>query len=378
MGVNCESVAITSAACSGVGGVSVPPSAASAVPEGNHKAMFTRRFALLAIAGLVLAPTLAAASGEVNIYNSRHYTTDTQLWDGFTQATGIKVNVINADHDQLIQRLIQEGEHGPADVLITVDAGRLHYAAEKNLFAPIRSPVLEQTIPATLRDPQGLWFGLAYRARVVVYDKRTVNPAEVATYEALADPKFKGRLLVRSGTNIYNLGLMGAMIDAHGLAGAETWARGIVANMARPPQGGDTDQIKAVAAGQGDLALTNHYYFARLAASSKAEDQVVVKHLGVVFPSLAGRGTHVNVSGAGVVRTGKNRENAIRLLEYLVTPEAQGYFANVNFEYPVNAAVPPNPILAAWGPFNADPLNPAVYAKYSAEAARIMDRVGWK
>jgi len=334
---------------------------------------------VLALAVAVFAPTLAhAAGGEVNIYNSRHYSTDTQLWEGFTRTTGIKVNVISGDHDQLIQRIVQEGENSPADLLVTVDAGRLVLAADSNVLAPVTSAALERTIPASLRDPEGKWFGLAYRARIVVYSDKRVQPSELSTYQALAEPVFKGRLLVRSGTNIYNLGLTGAIIDVDGLAAAERWARGIVDNLARPPQGGDTDQIKAVAAGQGDLALANHYYFARLAGSTKPEDQAIVRDLRVFFPSLGDRGTHVNISGAGVVRTAKNPENAVRMLEYLVTPEAQEYFANVNYEYPVNAAVPPNPILASWGSFKVDPLNPAVYARNSAEAAKIMDRVGWK
>ncbi len=334
---------------------------------------------LFALLAAILLPALAAAaSNEVNIYNSRHYTSDTRLWEGFTAKTGIKVNVISADHDQLIQRILQEGENSPADVLITVDAGRLVFAADKNIFAPVSSPILEKTVPANLRDPKNLWYGLAYRARILVYHKDRVVPSELSTYEALADPAFKGRLLVRSGTSTYNLGLMGAVIDADGVAGAEAWGRGIVANMARPPEGGDTDQIKAVAAGLGDVALSNHYYFARLAGSANPDDQAIVRNLRVFFPSLDDRGTHINISGAGVVRTAKNRDNAIRLLEYLVSPEAQAYFADVAFEYPINAAVPLNPTLAAWGPFKQDRLNPAIYAANSAKAANIMDRVGWK
>lgn len=336
------------------------------------------RRGLIALLAALVPAFAVAAEGEVNIYNSRHYSTDTQLWEAFTKATGIKVNVINADHDQLIQRLVQEGENSPADVLITVDAGRLVFAADKNLFAPVKSAVLEKTIPASLRDPENRWFGLAYRARIVVYHKDRVDPAELSTYEALAAPALKGRLLVRSGTSTYNLALMGAIIDVDGVAGAEAWGKGIVANLARPPEGGDTDQIRAIAAGLGDVALANHYYFARLAGSERPEDRAVVQNLKVLFPSLADRGTHINISGAGVIRTAKNRDNAVRLLEYLVTPEAQAYFANVAYEYPVNAAVPPNPILASWGPFKRDQLNPAVYAANSAEAAKIMDRVGWK
>lgn len=336
------------------------------------------RRGLIALLAALVPAFAVAAEGEVNIYNSRHYSTDTQLWEAFTKATGIKVNVINADHDQLIQRIVQEGENSPADVLITVDAGRLVFAADKTLFAPVTSEVLEKTIPASLRDPENRWFGLAYRARILVYHKDRVDPAELSTYEALAAPALKGRLLVRSGTSTYNLALMGAIIDVDGVAGAEAWGKGIVANLARPPEGGDTDQIRAIAAGLGDVALANHYYFARLAGSERPEDRAVVQNLKVLFPSLADRGTHINISGAGVIRTAKNRDNAVRLLEYLVTPEAQAYFANVAYEYPVNAAVPPNPILASWGPFKRDQLNPAVYAANSAEAAKIMDRVGWK
>lgn len=340
--------------------------------------MRTRTWRWLLLAALTLAPLPAAATGEVNVYNSRHYTTDVQLWDGFTKATGIKVKVISADHDQLIQRIIQEGAGSPADLLITVDAGRLVLAAEKDLLAPVVSPALESALPASLRDPDGKWFGLAYRARVVVYHKDRVRPEELSTYQALADPALRGRLLVRSGTNIYNLGLMGAIIEADGATAAEAWGRGLVANLARPPQGGDTDQIKALAAGQGDLALSNHYYFARLAGSERPEDRAIVEDLRVFFPSLGDRGTHINISGAGVLRAAKNRDNAIRMLEYLATPEAQAYFANVAFEYPANPAVPPHPILVGLGSFKQDPLNPAVYARHSAEAARIMDRVGWK
>ncbi|HEX7006972.1 MAG TPA: extracellular solute-binding protein, partial [Alphaproteobacteria bacterium] len=221
-----------------------------------------------ALAALAVAATFAgpALAQEVNVYNARHYGTDRQLWDDFTKQTGIKVNVVDGGHDELIQRLVAEGENSPADLLITVDAGRLALAADKDLFQPVKSPVLTEMVPAHLRHPDGLWYGLAMRARILVYDKQRIKPSDLSTYEALADPKFRGQILVRSSTNIYNLSLVGAILEANGPEKTEAWARGLVANFARPPQGGDTDQIKAVAAGQGTIAISNSYYFARLVA----------------------------------------------------------------------------------------------------------------
>src|SRR5262245_49469842 len=333
-----------------------------------------------ALASILLLSTAdgAAHAQEVNIYNARHYGTDQQLWDAFTKETGIAVNVVEANHDELIQRLVAEGENSPADILITVDAGRLAFAAEKDLFAPIKSDVLDAAVPAHLRHPDGLWYGLAMRARVLVYDKERVDPAELSTYEALADPKFKGRILVRSSTSVYNLSLMGSIIAADGPDKAEAWAKGLVANMARPPEGGDTDQIKAVAAGVGDIAISNTYYFARLLASEKPEERAIADKLAIFFPNQGDRGTHVNVSGAGILKAAPNRDNAVKLLEYLVSPEAQRYFADISLEYPVNPAVKPHPVLAAFGDFKQDTLNAATYADNSIDAAEIMDRAGWR
>jgi iron(III) transport system substrate-binding protein len=226
-----------------------------------------------------------AAAQEVNVYNARHYGTDQQLWDGFTKETGIKVNVVEGNHDELIQRMESEGANSPADIFITVDAGRLAFAADKDLFAPVKSEILEKDVPAYLRHPDGLWYGLAVRARVLVYDKERVDPADLSTYEALADPKFKGKIVVRSSTNVYNLSLMGSIIAADGPEKAEEWARGLVANMARPPEGGDTDQLKAVAAGLCDVTVSNQYYYARLARSSKPDEKQVAERLGIVFPN---------------------------------------------------------------------------------------------
>jgi len=332
---------------------------------------------LVAAAGLALAASVAEAA-EVNVYSARHYGSDQQLWEAFTKATGVKVNVVEAEHDQLLQRLVSEGAGSPADVLITVDAGRLASAADKGVLQPVSSKLLETTLPKHLRHPDGLWYGLAVRARILVYHKERIAPAQIPTYESLANPKLKGRVLVRSGTNIYNLGLLGAMIEAHGRNGARDWARAVVANFARAPEGGDTDQIKAVAAGVGDVAISNSYYFARLLASQKPEERAIAAKLGVVFPNQNDRGTHVNVSGAAVTRSAPNKANAIRLIEFLISPEAQRLFADVSLEFPANPAVAVHPVLAGFGSFKQDEINAATFAKNSVEAARIMDEVGWR
>lgn len=334
-----------------------------------------RLLGALALACVAFSPASAA---EVNVYSARHYGSDQAIWDGFTRATGIKVNVVEAEHDQLVQRLKSEGAGSPADVLITVDAGRLAQASQAGLLQPVRIAPLEALLPAHLRDPQGLWYGIAVRARVLVYHKDRIAPALIPTYEALADPRLKGRLLTRSGTNIYNLGLVGSIIAANGTDKTRAWARGVVANLARPPQGGDTDQIKAVAAGVGDVAISNSYYFARLAASEKAEDRAVVARLGVVFPNQRDRGTHVNVSGVAVTVNAPNKANAVRLIEFLLAPEAQRLLTNGSFEYPANPKVAPHPVLATLGRFRQDGVNATAYAQNSVFAARLMDEVGWR
>lgn len=334
---------------------------------------------LLAAVGLALGWTGSATAAEaVNVYNARHYGSDQQLWDGFKKATGIEVNVVSGDHDPLLQRLVSEGARSPADLFITVDAGRLAVAIEKGVLQPIGSDLVKKTIPAHLRDKDDLWTGLSVRARVLIYAKDRVKAGELTTYEALAEPHFKGRILVRSSTNIYNLGLMGSLLEANGAEKALAWCKGLVANLARPPQGGDTDQILAVAAGVGDVAISNSYYLGRLTASAKPEDKAAVEKVAVFFPNQGDRGTHVNVSGVGLVKHAPNRANAVKLIEYLVSPEAQRYLADVNHEFPANPAVPPGPIAAAWGPFKQDTLNATVYAQRSAEALKLADQCGWK
>jgi len=338
-----------------------------------------RRAALaLAFAGSLLAGGIARAEGVLNVYNARHYGTDDQLWNALTAKTGIKVNVVSGNHDELIQRMLSEGANSPADLFITVDAGRLAFATDKGVFQPVTSAELDRIVPANLREPTGLWYGMAMRARVILHDKDKVKPGEISTYEELADPRWKGQVLIRSSTNVYNLSLMGSLLAAHGPEKTEAWCKGLVANLARPPEGGDTDQIKAVAAGVGSLAVTNTYYLARLGSSGKADEKAIFDRIGVIFPNQGDRGTHVNVSGVGVAKHAPNKANAVKALEYLASPEAQRYFADVSLEYPVNAEVKPHPVLAGFGEFKRDQLNAATYAANSAEVAKIADRCGWK
>jgi iron(III) transport system substrate-binding protein len=315
---------------------------------------------------------------EVNLYSSRHYDTDVALYESFTEETGIEVNLIEGSEDELIERIKAEGRNSPADVLITVDAGRLWRADQAGVLQPVSSAVLEERIPANLRHPEGKWFGLSKRLRGIVYAKDRVDPSEITAYEDLADPAWEGRVCIRSSTNVYNQSLVGSMIETLGVDETEAWAKGLVANMARPPQGGDTDQIKAVAAGECDVAVVNHYYLARLIKSDSEEDRAVAEQVGIVFPNQDGRGTHANISGAGVVATAPNQENAVKFLEYLTTPEAQGYFAQGNSEFPVVAEVKADPVLEAWGEIKTDAVNAAKYGEHNPEAVMLMDRAGWK
>jgi iron(III) transport system substrate-binding protein len=341
---------------------------------------FFTRGALAAMLGTaaIMGSAVSASAAEVNVYSSRHYDTDKSLYQTFTQQTGIKVNIIEGRDDELIERIRTEAGNSPADILVTVDAGRLWRAQNADILQPIKSKILEDTVPAYLREPNGLWFGLTKRARVIIYNKAAVKPSELSTYEDLADPKWKGRLLIRSSTNVYNQSLAGSMLAAHGEKKTEEWARGIVANLARQPQGGDSDQIKAVAAGEGDIAVSNTYYFGRIAGSSKPEDKAIADKVGVFFPNQNDRGTHVNISGAGVLKNAPNKDNAVKFLEYLVSPPAQKIFAEGNYEYPVSKVAEMSPVIASWGSFKEDNLNASVFGKNNEEALKIMDRAGWK
>jgi iron(III) transport system substrate-binding protein len=321
----------------------------------------------------------AAAQDQVlNLYTARHYQTDEALYDNFTKQTGIKVNRIEAGEDAIIERMKQEGARSPADVLMTVDAGRLWRAEQAGLLQPVKSKVLESRIPLELRHPEGLWFGFSQRARPIFYAKGKVDPATLRNYEDLADPRFKGKICVRSSSAVYNLSLLGSMIAADGPQKSEQWARGVVANMARDPKGGDTDQLTAIAAGECDVALANTYYYVRLMKSDKPEQRAVAEKIGVIFPNQGNRGAHVNISGAGVAKNAPHRDAAIRFLEYLASPEAQFYFTNGNNEYPVVSDTPPNRELASLGAFKKDGLNVAQFGRNQSAAQQIYDRAGWK
>lgn len=337
------------------------------------------RASIAALISLVLAGATAAQDKVVNVYSSRHYQTDEALYSGFTKKTGIKVNRIEAGEDALIERIRNEGARSPADVMITVDAGRLWRAEQMGMFQPVKSALLESRIPESFREPGGHWFGFSMRARVIAYNKSKVQPGEVPTYEALAEPKWKGRVCMRSSTNIYNLSLMGALIDHLGAEKAEAWARAVRANLAHEPKGGDTDQLKAVAAGQCDVTVSNQYYYARLARSQKADERRVAERIGLVFPNQQTWGTHVNISGAGVLKHAPHREAAVQFLEYLASDEAQRYFADGNNEWPVVAGVKvDNPVLNDLGAFKRDGLNVAVLGKNQPSSQKIYDRVAWK
>ena len=332
-----------------------------------------RHATVLTLALAAAAPTLAQ---EVNLYSARHYDVDLSLYERFTAETGIRVNVIEGDGDQLAARIVQEGANSPADVLLTVDGGRLHRAVEADIFAPVDSAVLDARIPAKFRHPDDLWFGLSTRARVIYYNRAAGRPEGLADYEDLAKPEFKGQICIRTSGNIYNVSLMAELIDALGEDAAEAWARGLAANLARPPQGGDTDQIKAVAAGECAIGVANTYYWGRLAASEDPAERAAAEAVGIIFPNQANRGTHVNLSGAGVLRHAPNRENAIRFIEFLVSDEAQRIFADGNNEYPVVAGVKPTGPISAYMDFKESPANASIYGLNAARATTVYDRAG--
>lgn len=332
----------------------------------------------LTAVALATAAALAHAGDQVvNIYSARHYQTDEALYTNFTKATGIKVNRIDGKEDELLQRIRTEGVKSPADIFITVDASRLEIADQAGVFAPLQSKVLTQRIPANLRTPN--WIAFSTRARIIVYNKSSIKAEWVQTYGDLAHPRLKDQVCVRSGSHPYNLSLGGAFIAHQGEAQAEAWARGLVQNFARAPKGGDTDQLKAVAAGECGVAVSNSYYLARLMRSDKPEDRKVVDALGVVWPNQQTWGTHINVSGAGILKNAPNKANALKFLEYLSGDQAQSYFAEGNNEWPAVPSVKvTNPALQQLGPFKADKLNVGTLAKNAAAAQKLFDRAGWR
>ncbi len=343
--------------------------------------LFDLKSFLLSLAGALLASSLLpafAAEQEVNVYSARKEALILPLLQRFEAQTGIEVNLVTGKADALLKRLEAEGRSTPADLFITTDAGRLQRAKDAGVLQPVNNPKLLQRVPVQLRDRDLNWFGLSERARVIFYARDRVDSSELSTYEALTDPRWKGRICIRSSGNIYNQSLVASMIEAHGVDKTEAWARGLVANLARKPAGGDTDQLRAAAAGLCDIAVANTYYYGRLVNSKKEKDRQVAESLGLFWPNQAGRGAHINVSGAGVTRHAKHREAAERLLEFLVSTEAQAWYAEVNNEYPVVADAPVSAALRGFGEFKADDLNLTSLGENNRAAVELMDRAGWR
>lgn len=327
--------------------------------------------------GAIGTATLAAAQGELNLYSSRHYDTDERLYSNFEKATGIKINRIEAKADALIKRIESEGANSPADILLTVDAARLHRADAAGLLAPVESEALSKRIPEYLRHPSGHWFGFSTRARVIFYHKDRVSEPP-KTYAELADPKYKGKVCVRSAGNIYQISMLASIIEHEGTEAAKKWAAGLKENLARDPEGGDTDQLRGIVSGECDIALGNTYYFARALRKDVRGVSSDAEKIGVVFPNQDSRGTHVNISGGALVKTAPNRENAIRFLEYLASDEAQNYFAAGNDEYPVVDGIAKSASVVKLGEFKADSVNLASYGENMAEAQKVWNEVAFK
>ncbi len=334
-------------------------------------------FSLLAAFVLVGAGAAPAAE-EVNLYSARKEELIKPLLDRFTAQTGIKVKLLTGGADELLKRLESEGRGSPADLFITVDAGRLHRAKAAKVLQTVHSKVLETAVPVAYHDPEGYWYGLSVRARPIMYARGRVEPMQLSTYEDLADPKWKGRVCIRSSSNLYNQSLVASMIAANGEASTEQWAKGLVANFARPPRGGDRDQIKAAAAGECDIAIANTYYLAGMLQSKNESERAAAQKINVFWPNQQGRGVHVNVSGAGVTAHAPHKANAVKLLEFLVSDASQLWYAEANGEYPVKEGIPPSATLKKWGSFKADALNLATLGVLNADALKLMDRAGWK
>ena len=331
---------------------------------------------IMAMSAIAYKPA-TAEENILRIYSSRHYNTDEKLYTDFTKQTGIEIKRVDGKGDALIARLEQEGELAPADLLITVDAGRLWRAEQAGLFATTQSEILKKKIPANLRAPNDQWFGFSTRARVLIYNTDKIEKGELTSYTDLANPQYKGRICVRSSGNIYNQSLLAGMISQNGADAAKSWAKGLLDNLARKPQGGDTDQIKAVAAGVCDIALANSYYFFRLRRSEKAEDRAVVDNLALVFPDQDSKGTHANISGAGILKNAKNKEAAVKFLEYLTSKSAQTYFADSNNEYPVVKDVKVNETVEANRDFKIQNINVSAFGTNQKQAKMIFDAIAF-
>ena len=340
--------------------------------------MFNKLFTKGVLGALTVCLASPLFSSQINVYTHRHYATDKKLNEMFTKETGIKVKIVKGKSAQLLKRLEIEGEYSPADILITVDAGRLQIAKSKDLLQSISSDKLNQRIPAHLRDPDGMWYGLTKRARVIVYSKDRVDPKELSTYEDLANPKWKKKIAIRSSNNVYNQSLLASLIAHYGEKEALTWAEGMVENLARKPKGNDRDQAKAIAAGIADVAVMNTYYIGRMANSKDPAEQKVTKQIGVFFPNQNDRGTHVNISGAGIAKYSKNKENAIKYIEFLSSKKAQTIYAQANYEYPVLKGVEPSDLVKSWGDFKEDSLPMNTLGELNSKAVKIFDKAGWR
>lgn len=336
------------------------------------------RFSTLLTLLVLFAASCSRPEQVVNLYSARHYDVDRALYDTFTERTGIEVRLIEGGSDELLERIRTEGESSPADILITVDAGRLWRAKEAGVLQPIDAPALLASIPDGLIDADSMWIGLSRRVRAIAFHRERVAEAELRGVMDLADPKWKGRICVRSSGNIYNQSLVASLIAIHGVEQTERWAEGFVSNLARDPVGGDTDQLKAIAAGICDIALVNHYYLARLMASGDPAEREIGERIGLHFPSADDGGAHVNVSGAGITRYAPNRANAIAFLEYLSEDASQLMFTEQNYELPIRNGAPRNPVLEPFGDPVPNPVSLTDYGRFNADAVRLMDRAGWR
>ncbi len=339
--------------------------------------------AVLAFTGCAAAPAgesspTSATQKSVNLFTDRHYESDDALYQKFTEQTGIKVNVVKGKSDELIERLKTEGADSEADLLVLADAGRLHLAKTAELLQTASSETLDANIPEKFRDQDGQWYGMTKRARVLIYSKERVNPADLSTYAELTDPRWEKKILIRSSENVYNQSLLASFLELNGEASAKAWAAGIVKNMARDPEGGDRDQAKAIAAGLGDIAVMNTYYFGQMLNSSDPEEKKVAEELGVFFPDQNGSGTHVNISGVGLTKVSRNKDAAIMLMEYLSGEEAQKLYAEANYEYPVNPKVEPSELLKSWGSFKEQEIPLNALGDFNTDAVRLLGEVGWK
>ncbi len=334
---------------------------------------------ILVLVSLAFLASCGSSADEnvVNVYTHRHYKSDDNLFAAFTKETGIKVNVVNATADELMQRLETEGKNSNADILITVDAGRLYRAQSRDLLQPVSSEILDANVPANFKEENGYWYAMTYRARIIAYSKDRVNPDDIQRYEDLADPRWKNKILVRSSEHVYNQSLLASIILANGEEKAQEWVNGVVANMARNPKGSDRDQVKAVAAGEGDLAIVNTYYVGLMLNDENPEERKAAEQVGIIFPNQDDRGTHVNVSGVAVTKYAPHKENAIKLIEFLTGEVAQRILSGMNYEFPINSEIPQTATIKSWGDFKKDDVSLYKIGEYNTEAVKLFDKAGW-